>query len=80
MVLQKLKMPFRNTCAACGAVIEQGAEVYAKDMNAVVSGSGICPKCLPEPEPVPVPFPAVASTEKQEAKPVELKRRKAKAS
>jgi gamma-glutamyl:cysteine ligase YbdK (ATP-grasp superfamily) len=43
--LQEFVMPVANTCAKCAAEIQQGEPVFAKDLNQVVAGQGLCKKC-----------------------------------
>jgi len=43
--LQEFAMPADNTCAICGGEIKQGEPVFAKSLNQVVAGQGICKKC-----------------------------------
>ena len=44
-VLPEFVMPGVNTCAKCAAEIQQGEPVFARNLNQVVAGQGICKKC-----------------------------------
>ena len=43
--LQRLVMPWGNTCANCGKPLAVGEVVYATSFDAVKAGQGICPAC-----------------------------------
>lgn len=76
----ELVMPFRNTCTICGKEIKQGDPVYAKNMDAVIAGKGMCEECgapkptvianpVPAPEPLPIPPPEPMPVVPPEAEP-----------
>lgn len=46
--LKQFKMPVRNSCFKCGALLNAGDAVFAFSMNAVVAGGGFCAKCAGE--------------------------------
>jgi hypothetical protein len=46
------KMPHRNSCTDCGAILEKDADVYAHNFDEVRAGLGRCASCATPDEAV----------------------------